>query len=258
MSETPSVPLSRTPETGTTGHCLTGRDIAGTPCGTLSLKALAAQVLRRDTQRDMGKLTVPDGGASVGQFRQLRHRVPVPSASALSMCPGAALWAERSADSKAGRDCSWGKAEEERAAIIEHDGNITRAWAEGIARLDPDRPPGDVPLKRWQTFIDDCGRFLDAGWAAKAAVFGWGPLDLFGCDRERPFARVGHAGLLWLLNGDKLVEFGRHAAVIEKRTGTPQTFRRRPHAVGEVVLAWELAAEPRKKIRRPDLRLLNS
>ena len=36
---------------------------------------------------------------------------------------------------------TWGEAEEERAAIVEHDGNIPRAWAEGFARLDPDRPP---------------------------------------------------------------------------------------------------------------------
>src|SRR5215472_16428621 len=38
----------------------------------------------------------------------------------------------------------WGEAEEERAAIVEYDGNITHAWAEGFARLHPDRPPGDV------------------------------------------------------------------------------------------------------------------
>jgi hypothetical protein len=30
----------------------------------------------------------------------------------------------------------------ERAAIVEHDGAIPRAWAEGFARLDPNRPPG--------------------------------------------------------------------------------------------------------------------
>jgi len=135
----------------------------------------------------------------------------------------------------------WSDAQEERAAIVEHDGKALRAWAEGYARLDPDHPLGDVPLKRWQTFIDDCGRFLDAGWAEKVVALGWRPLDLFGCDRERPFAHVGHAGLLWFLNGDRLVELGRHAAVIERRTGARQTYRRKPVAVGHVVLAWELA-----------------
>jgi hypothetical protein len=137
----------------------------------------------------------------------------------------------------------WGLAEEERAANIHHGAGTPHAWREGYARLHPDCPPGDVPLRRWQTFVDDCGRFLDSRWAEKVALLCWGPLDLFGCDRERPFARIDHAGLLWLLNDDKLVELDRKKAVIERRTGARQTFRRRPLAVGEIVLAWELVAE---------------
>jgi hypothetical protein len=136
---------------------------------------------------------------------------------------------------------TWREAEEESAAIVEHDGGIPRAWAEGFARLHPERPPGDVPLRRWQTFIGDVGRFLESSWAEKASALSWGPLDLFGCDRERAFARIDHVGLLWLLNGDKLIELERHKAMIERRTGARQTFRRRPLAVGDVVLAWELA-----------------
>jgi hypothetical protein len=136
---------------------------------------------------------------------------------------------------------TWGAADEEQtAAIVELDSDFPRAWAEGFARLHPDCPSGDVPGKRWQQFLDDIGRFLDAGWAEKAAALGWGPLDLFGCDRERPFARIDHAGLLWLLNGDTLVELNRHTAVIERRTTSRQTFRRRPVAVGEIVLTWDL------------------
>jgi hypothetical protein len=135
---------------------------------------------------------------------------------------------------------SWGAAEEERAAIVEYEAGIPRAWAEGFARLRPERPLADVSPKRWQQFIDDIGRFLDAGWAEKASALGWGPLDLFGCDRERPFARLDHAGLLWLLNGDRLAELDCHRAVVERSTGSRQVFRRRPLAVGEVVLAWEL------------------
>jgi len=127
----------------------------------------------------------------------------------------------------------------EPAAIVEHDGAIPRAWAEGFAQLHPDYPPGDVPLRRWQRFIDDIGRFLNGPCCAVAAALGWGPLDLFGCDRKRPFARVDHAGLLWLLNGGQLVELDRHRAIIETTAGTRQTFRRRPAAVGELALAWE-------------------
>jgi hypothetical protein len=96
---------------------------------------------------------------------------------------------------------SWAEAEEERAAIVEYDAGAPRAWAEALARLDPMRPPGDVPPERWRGFIDDCSRFLDEGWAARAIAIGWGPLDLFGCDRDRPVTRFEHAGLLWLLGG---------------------------------------------------------
>ncbi len=124
--------------------------------------------------------------------------------------------------------------------VVEHDGKNRRAWAEGFVRLDPDRPPGDVPLRRWQTFINDVTLFLDSPFCADAVALGWGPFDLFGCDRDRPFARIDHLGLLWRLNGDTLVELNRHTAVIERRTGARQTFRRRPVAVGEIVLAWEL------------------
>jgi hypothetical protein len=96
-----------------------------------------------------------------------------------------------------------------------------------------------VPLKRWQRFVDDVGIFLDR-WAAYAAALGWGAFDLFGCDLDRSFARVDQAGLLWLLNGDMVVELNRHQALIERRTGARQTYRRKPVAIGDVVLAWEL------------------
>ena len=33
-----------------------------------------------------------------------------------------------------------GETEEERVAIVEHDGGIPREWVEGFAQLDPDRP----------------------------------------------------------------------------------------------------------------------
>jgi len=97
-----------------------------------------------------------------------------------------------------------------------------------------------VPPRRWLRFIDDCGHFLDGGWAARATALGWGPLDLFGCDRERPFARVDHLGLLWLVKGGAVVELLRDRAILQTESGVRQTYRRRPVEVGRVVLAWEL------------------
>jgi len=134
---------------------------------------------------------------------------------------------------------TWGEAEAERAGVAEYDGGIPRDWAEGFARLDPNHSPGDVPPRRWQQFVNDVGRFLDSPFCAVAAVLGWGPLDLFGCDRDRPFARIDQAGLLWLLNGDRLVALTENTATIERRTGARQTYRRRPSGSGRV-LAWEM------------------
>jgi hypothetical protein len=97
-------------------------------------------------------------------------------------------------------------------------------------------------MRRWLRFIDDCSLFLDGGWASRAAKLGWGPLDLFGCDRERPFARIEHAALLWLLNGCKLIALTADIAAIETPTGGRQTYRRRLVEIGRVVPAWELNA----------------
>lgn len=129
---------------------------------------------------------------------------------------------------------------EERAAIVEHDGGIPRTWVEGFARLDPDRPPADVPPHRWRRFIDDVGLFLDSPLCSIAAAFGWTAFDLFGADRDRPFARIDQFGLLWLLNGSRLVMLTDDAATIERRPGARQTWRRTAGRPGRV-LAWELS-----------------
>jgi hypothetical protein len=56
-------------------------------------------------------------------------------------------------------------------------------WFEGLARLDPDRPPADVPRHRWRQFVDDCRTFLNSAedWAERAARLGWDAMALFGC-----------------------------------------------------------------------------
>ena len=133
----------------------------------------------------------------------------------------------------------WTDAHEERAAIGEFDGGAPREWSEALARLDPARPPGDVPERRWRRFINDAAAFLDSGWPAKAAALGWGPLDLFGCHRHRPWARIDQAALLWFLDGRKLVMLGADRAAIETNGGGRVTFRRVPNAMGQV-LVWEL------------------
>ena len=137
-------------------------------------------------------------------------------------------------------DAVWSDAQEEHAAIVEHDGGARRPWAEAMARLDPARVPANMSQERWAQFIDDCGRFLDQGWATHAEGLGWGPLDLFGCDREQSSAEGDHAGLLWRIEGGKLIIMSAYAAIIETATGQQMTFHRRNNRPGELALAWEL------------------
>ena len=99
-----------------------------------------------------------------------------------------------------------------------------------------------MPLARWQQFIDDCGRFLDLGWANRAEAWGWGPLELFGCYRERPLARYDHMGLLWILQGRRLVALRADSATIDTLTGSLQTYRRVPIDCDRAVVAWEPAS----------------
>jgi hypothetical protein len=143
----------------------------------------------------------------------------------------------------------WGEAEEERAAIAKYDGGAPGVWAEALARLDPACPPCDISPMRWLRFIDDCGRFLDEGWADRAMALGWGPLDLFGCNRDKPFARISQAGLLWLLEGRKLLALTADTAAIATQSGGKLTFYRRELETGGV-LTWQLGSYSSLSSRR--------
>src|SRR5262249_15258872 len=91
----------------------------------------------------------------------------------------------------------------ERAAIVEHDGGISREWAEGFAKLCTMPCPGNVPELRWLAVIDAAGRFIDR-WAARAAALGWDTASVFGCHPTHPNQRDDLKGLCWLL-GDREV-----------------------------------------------------
>src|ERR1700732_3747110 len=82
------------------------------------------------------------------------------------------------------------------------------SWIDGVARLDHHRPLTDIPPHRWRQFLSDCNKFLTAGenWARRAAELGWNAATLFGCRRARPLDHPGGAGLLWAIQGGRLVE----------------------------------------------------
>ncbi len=133
----------------------------------------------------------------------------------------------------------WGEAKEERAAIVEHDGDIPHEWAEGFARLDPDRPPAGVPLRRWRAIIDAIGMFLDR-WAAEAAALGWQAGDIFGADADRPAVTWLNAGPLWSGDGARVVEVHADRIIVETKGGVRQSAQKRPH-LRPRSLPWELA-----------------
>ena len=57
----------------------------------------------------------------------------------------------------------------------ERRGAIPIDWVQGVAYLDPDRPPNDVPRHRWRRFVDDCKSFLTSpeNLPVRAARLGW-------------------------------------------------------------------------------------
>jgi len=119
-------------------------------------------------------------------------------------------------------------------------GRIPPHWVHGIARLESHQVPKEVPAHRWRQFINDCHTFLLAkeNWAERAAGHGWGDLELFGCCR-RPLERLGNAGLLWAINGGRLVELHRDWAVIERASDRSRQVhhRERPKAAN-ITLPW--------------------
>ena len=123
----------------------------------------------------------------------------------------------------------------------ERRGPIPIDWVEGVACLDPDRPPNDVPRHRWRQFVDDCKNFLSPSenWAERAARLGWDAMALFGCAPKRPLDYLGSAGLVWAINGGRLLELHRDWAVIDVPVhGSQRIFYRRNVDAAKITLPW--------------------
>jgi hypothetical protein len=127
---------------------------------------------------------------------------------------------------------------DEPAAIIEYNGNIPRAWAEGFAALCAMPAPTGFSVERWRRIIDAAGTFLDK-WAARAIECGWSDLDVFGCDPDRPDARFDCMGLVLLLDRCEVAGIDRDGADLVTVTGARQRYRLRPMPPGTVSL-WQL------------------
>jgi hypothetical protein len=112
-------------------------------------------------------------------------------------------------------------------------------WVEGVACLDDRNPPSDVPRHRWRQFVEDCRAFLSSPeWAWKAARLSWDAMTLFGCAPKRPLDYSGRAGLLWAINGGRLVELHRNWAIIEVPVNRSRVFYRRNVDPAKISLPW--------------------
>jgi len=126
---------------------------------------------------------------------------------------------------------------------------IPNHWVEGVAYLNPERPPADVPRHRWRQFVDDCKRFLNSpeNWAERAYKLGWDAMTLFGCAPSRPLDYSGVAGMVWAINGGRLVELHRDWAVIDVPVQARQRiFYRRNVEPGKISLPWAKQPVPAK------------
>lgn len=74
---------------------------------------------------------------------------------------------------------------EERAAIIEYDSAVPRAWALAYALLLTSECPAWLSVEQWRGYHDAAGRLL-AAWAAQMDRLGLSPCEVLGVDAARP------------------------------------------------------------------------
>jgi hypothetical protein len=91
----------------------------------------------------------------------------------------------------------------EREAIALELGGVPIIYASEFARLQA-QPPAEVPHDRWHQFINDAGIFLDQR-GREAERQGWTAEELFGLNPDAPMTRYDRMGLLWMLNGERVV-----------------------------------------------------
>jgi hypothetical protein len=120
----------------------------------------------------------------------------------------------------------------EKSEISEKRVGPSFPYAEALDRLDR-RCPDHIDAERWQQCIADTSRFL-ASWGDKAAALGWTAEELFGLHepaaKPHPaysrLSRYDCTGLLWLLQGRRVIALTANAAVIGTPSGGTLTYRK--------------------------------
>ena len=77
--------------------------------------------------------------------------------------------------------------------------------------------------------------------AHRAAELGWNAMALFGCWPNHPVSYLGKAGLLWHVNGGRIIELHRDWAVIDRPVNRSQSiFYRRDVDPEKIALPWRI------------------
>jgi hypothetical protein len=106
-------------------------------------------------------------------------------------------------------------------------GNSVEDWRVWHRTLDPKTPPTGVPVFAWVAYINEAEMLINQ-WGEKAEALGWTFTDLFFADPRAPYARVDRQGLAWFLAEAEVMTMTAAAAAIKRKSGTCQTYRRRP------------------------------
>jgi hypothetical protein len=167
----------------------------------------------KQAKKSLGIRSVRIGfGVGGGWAWQLDNHPAQPNTKAAGLLDGSAPVAA-AAHSEAKMEVS---AEDDLAGAVAAS-RVPVGWIVGVAALERRSPPTDVQPHRWERFVHDCVNFLAAkgNGAERAATLGWDDLALFAA-RTRPLDHQGSAGLLWHVNGGRIVELHRDWAVIER------------------------------------------
>jgi hypothetical protein len=147
---------------------------------------------------------------------------------------------------------------EERSAIAEHDGGMSRQDAESLAAReqgfdDADSLHGEI-VGRWATEIGRLAKlragnpegaealrraraFISEGWALQAARLGWGEVELFGVFHHASRQRLGGQGAAFC---------GAVQAISQEMVvyaSGQRRYRAQVNNDGGAVLIWELAQD---------------
>jgi hypothetical protein len=187
--------------------------------GTGGLKALAQEVLRRNSHRNVGGKSIGESCSTTDSLLEQKSMSVPGSMGALK------------ADEEAPVD---------QLALIENGAGMPREWVEGCARFGVATRPAAIPPTRWAELFNASMIFLDR-WGLQAAALGWKTSDIFGCHREAPLARCDMQGLVFVIGSGEVVAVTAATAAIRTKGGSLLTFRRMPVPPGErPACLWEL------------------